>query len=110
MFKVVQDRQFNQTVEVHVPVDGGFEKQSFTCRFRSIGVEETEAHDLTTSAGTVEFLKLAVVSFGGDLVDENEEPLTYNTKLRDAMLDDYPIRQALIQTYLASMSKGRAGN
>lgn len=110
MFKVITDRQFNANVEVFMPVDGGHEMQTFICRYRIVGAEEADKHDLRTGTGTVAVLKLAIVKFGDDLVDENEKPLPYNDALRDAMLDVYPIRQALISAYLSSITKATAGN
>lgn len=110
MFKVIKDCKFTHTVEVMVPVDGGFERQTFDCQFRVAPAEEMEKHDLGTREGSVGLLKLVVVGFGDDLVDMDEKPLPYSDALRDLLIADYPTRQGLSAAYLAAISKGRSGN
>ena len=110
MFTVIKERKFTHKVEVMVPVDGGFDPQTFDCQFRVVPADQAEEHDLRTGEGTVGLLKLAIVGFGEDLVDEVGKSLPYSDALRDAMLEDYPIRKGLIGTYLAAVTKARLGN
>lgn len=110
MFKVVQNRTFTTKVSVMVPVDGGHDLQTFDCKFLVVPADEAEKHDLRTGEGTKEVLKLAVVGFGDDLIGEDEKPLPFSDKLRDALINDYPTRQGLIGAYLAAVTKARSGN
>jgi len=110
MFKVIKDRKFTHTVDVMVPVDGGYELQSFGCQFRVVPADQAEEHNVATREGTAGLLKLAIVGFSDDLVDENEKPIPFNDAMRDALINDHPIRQGLITAYLEAITKARSGN
>jgi hypothetical protein len=109
MFKIINRPEFTHEVTVTMPVDGGFEDFSFRARFRLLPTSDVEGMKVDSVDGMKAFLKKVIVDLL-DLVDEQDKPLTFNAKLLDQVLDLQPSRIALMQTYFAAVSKGRAGN
>lgn len=109
MLKIEKSPEFTHNVTVMMPVDGGFEEQTFKCRYRLLPADEVEAFNLNAPEDIVAFLKKAIVSFF-DVVGENEKELPYNDKLRDQVLGNIPARMALRDTYVTAVTKAKMGN
>jgi hypothetical protein len=106
MFKIASDPKFTHTVTACVPVDGGHENMTFKATFRVVPLEQLGGTDNETQA---ESLKKVVVHLD-DLVDENEQPQPYSDALRDKLIELPFMRYALMQTYIAAVTKTKAGN
>ena len=108
MFKVATDPTFTHQVVVMIPIDGGFDKQSFKATFRVLGKEE-DRPDLSTADGSTAFLR-DVVTDMSELEGEDGQPLPYSDALRDRLLKVPYVQAALVRTYVAAVSKAPAGN
>ncbi len=109
MFKLTKKPEFIHEVRVKVPVDGGFEEQTFKTRFWAMTFEQTDKFALGESDGMLSFLKLCIQEIY-DIVDDDGKALDYNDKLRDQMLGLPYVRSALLETYLDATLRGRAKN
>lgn len=109
MFIVDPNPTFTHVVKVKVPVDGGFEEQSFKATFNLIPAEEAAEYDLTNGAGSADFVRRAVAGMS-DLVDKDNQPVTYNDKVRDLLLSQAYVRKALARTYFEAVSGAQSGN
>lgn len=109
MFIVDPNPTFTHTVKVKVPVDGGFEDQSFKATYQLIPADEVADYDLSTGAGTAAFALRAVVSMS-DLVDKDRQPVAYNDRVRDQLLQQSYVRKAVAHTYLAAINEAQSGN
>jgi hypothetical protein len=63
--------------------------------------------DREGSAGQIETLRKVVVSMG-DLVDENDQPISYSDEIRDQLIQFF-VRLALLKAYIEAMSKMKTG-
>lgn len=107
MFKVVSEPTFTIPVTVCVPVDGGHKDQDLKVKFRVVDVDELgEASGLE---GQQKLLKRVVCGFE-DVVDDNEQQLSYSDELRDQLIAVPYVRAAMLQTYLQAIGKTRVGN
>lgn len=109
MFRIADRPEFTHTVTVSMPVDGGFEEQSFKARFALLPSSEVDDLKVDTAAGMKDFLRRVIVSFD-DIVNDAGDPIPYSDKLRDTVLDQQPARLALFRTYFAAVSKAKSGN
>ena len=113
MFEIKKSRTFTREVSFQLPVDGGFEKQTITARFKLQDAEFTESFDHSgggaAGKGVREFLAETITSIEG-VVDENKEPLPYNDELRDLVLANYAACGALHIEYMTAITKVKAGN
>lgn len=108
MFKVATDPTFTHEVEVMVPIDGGWDRQSFKATFRVLA-EDAERPDLSTVDGSTSFLRRTVTNMDG-LEGEDGKPQHYSDALRDRLLRVPYVQAALVRTYVAAVSKAPAGN
>jgi hypothetical protein len=107
MFKVISEPTFTIPVTVCVPVDGGHKDQDLKVKFRVVDVDELgEAGGLE---GQQKLLKRVVCGFE-EVVDDNDQPLSYSDELRDQLIAVPYVRAAMLQTYLAAIAKTRVGN
>ena len=109
MFKIAKDPQFTHEVEIDVPADGGWDRQSIKCTFRVLPAEELAQFDTRSNEGQKDFLRAVIVRLD-DLVDEKDKPLSYNNKLRDYLLELFYVRVPLLKAYTDAMIMGRVGN
>lgn len=109
MFVVDPNPTFTHPVKVKVPVDGGFEDQTFKATFNLIPAEEVSDYDLSKGADSKDFVTRAVVSMD-DLVDKDRQPVPYSDKIRDLLLSQSYVRKALARTYFEAVSGGQSGN
>lgn len=109
MFVVDTNPTFTHTVKVKVPVDGGFDEQSFKATFNVIPTEEVADYDLGDGEGSTAFLRRAIVGMD-ELVDKDKKPVPYNDKLRDALLGQLYVRKALARTYFDAVAGAQSGN
>ena len=109
MFKIEKNPTFAHEVKVQVPVDGGFETQSFKARFKLLTADALAEYDTSTTAGMNTFLKDVVVDLE-DIVDDNNEPVPFSDRLRDQVIGSLPALNALFNTYISACSQARLGN
>lgn len=109
MFKLLQNPEFSHTVKLSIPVDGGHDSQTFTARFRALSISEVAAHDTMTTAGTDAYLRDIVVGWEG-VIDDQGEPIPFNSANLDRLIDLPFARQALLETYNSAMMGARRGN
>lgn len=109
MFKIVENRTFTHPVPIKYPVDGGYQTEKVNVTYNVLEDEEMEKHPLNTSDGIKGFCVAAIVTIEG-FGDEQGNPREWNDALRDAVLKDYWIRQALLDGYLNAVQKGKLGN
>lgn len=109
MFKVAEEPTFRHKVTARVPVDGGFEEQSFEATFRTIPLEEAEAFDLMSAEGATPFFKRAIVELH-DIGGADGNPVEYSDKVRDAVLALPWARKALAKAYFGAMAGAKEGN
>lgn len=107
MFKVTSEPVFTHEVKVMVPVDGGFEAQTFKARFRVMDVEQLS--DVQDEGGQKAVLQKVVAGME-DLVDEAGEPMPYSDDLRDRLIGVPFVRIALFTAYLRGVTKAPEGN
>lgn len=103
MFKIAEKPTFTHRVEANMPVDGGFETQTWKTTFELIPLEDADSYS-NSVADTTEFLKRIVVSMD-ELADAEGRPIEYNDDVRDAVLRLPWARLALLRAY----GKGAAG-
>lgn len=109
MFKLLQNPEFDHTVKVQLPVNGGHEAQTFTGRFRALSISDTEQHNTLTTEGTNQYLRAIFVGWEG-VSDDQGEPVQFNDANRDRMIDLPFVRMALLETYNAAMMGAKRGN
>ena len=107
MFKITNEPRFTHPVRVVVPIDGGHEEQTFRVMFKVVPVEELG--DTASLEGQQQLLKAIVCDFA-ELVGDDGEPLPFSDALRDRLIAVPYVRAAMIQTYLAAITKTRVGN
>lgn len=107
MFKFVAEQTFTHTVKVMVPVDGGFDEQSFKATFRVEDVEKLAG--IQEEGGQAEVLRRVIVDLD-EVAGPDGAPLPYSDKLRDQLIGVPYVRIALFLTYVEAVSKARAGN
>lgn len=110
MFVVTNEPKFTHDVKVMVPVDGGFKEQSFKATFRVLPMAEL-ADDPMLDPGANQAATLRkVIAHLSDLVDDNQQAIEYSDSLRDQLIGVSYVRIALMQTYLAAVTKSKVGN
>ena len=109
MFRLIAEPRFTHPVAVMVPVDGGHAEQTFRATFRVVPAAEADGFEVNTASGLSDFLKLALVDLL-DVFSAEDRPLPWNDALRDQMLELPYVRIALFKTYMAALTKARAGN
>lgn len=111
MFKVSADPRFTHEVKVMVPVDGGHTQQTFRATFRALPIDELTGDDDPgdPNGSNAALLKRVIVDLN-DLLGDDDKPLTYSDELRDRLIGVPYVRVALMSTYIAAITKARAGN
>lgn len=108
MFKISEKPTFNHRVEANMPVDGGFEKQTWRATFEVIPVEEATGFSDSVE-DTTRFLKRVVVSMD-ELADAEGKPITYNDEVRDQVFRLPWARLALLRAYGKGAAGAKEGN
>ena len=109
MFKLAKEPTFRHQVEAKVPVDGGFEDQSFEVTFRAIDAEEAEGYDMGDAMSQTAFFKRIIVELH-DIGDAEGKKLEYSDTVRDQVLRLPWAKKAIAKTYFASLRGERLGN
>lgn len=109
MFKLAKEPTFRHQVEAKVPVDGGFEDQSFEVTFRAIDAEEAEGYDMGDAMSQTAFFKRIIVELH-DIGDAEGKPVPYSDAVRDQVLRLPWAKKAIAKTYFASLRGERLGN
>ena len=96
-------------VKVSVPKDGGVidDRHGFTAHFKVLDAPSLQKFDRRPPDA---LLKEVVVGWEEDLRDEQEDPLPYAAELRDALIDNLHIRNALHSAYWDMMAGREAKN
>jgi len=100
---------FTHTVKVRVPVNGGFEDQDFKATFAVMPTDEVKQYDLSIGDQSTDFLRKIVVGMT-DLIGKDEQPVSYNDQVRDALIGQLYVRKALVRTYFEAVSGAASGN
>ncbi|MEA3265220.1 MAG: hypothetical protein U9R07_17245 [Pseudomonadota bacterium] len=112
MFKLSTDPRFTHTVKVQVPVDRGHEEQSFKATFKVLPIDQLDAgegDEANEADRQVRLLKDVIVDLG-DMVDDAGEAIPYSEAIRDQLIGIPYVRIALVRTYIAAITKVKAGN
>jgi hypothetical protein len=112
MFKIIEDPQFIEDVQVLTPDGDGWETQTLRTRFRVLPLAEVEALDQGDGEGirgVAAILERAVVEFL-NLADEKGNPLDGTGQVRAQLLNWPHIRAALLRGYSAAVVRERLGN
>ncbi|MDE2595952.1 MAG: hypothetical protein KGL44_03645 [Sphingomonadales bacterium] len=107
MFKVNLTPTFTHPVTVCVPVDGGFREDKCKATFRVLPAEDLGMGDAQISQ--VESVRRILVNME-ELEGDDGQPMAWSDELRDQLIAVPYVRAALIQTYLAAVTKTRVGN
>lgn len=109
MFKVVKNRTFTIPVKVMTPVDGGHLVEELKVTYNYLPTDQTAQFDMKTAAGTDAFLAVAVRRLD-DLTDEADNPLPYSDELRDQILKQPHVRNAVVAEYAKAVTTAAEGN
>ncbi len=109
MFRIVDNPEFTHSVEVQVPVDGGWKAETLKARFRILPEAETDTGDLGAAEASKEYLRRVLVRLE-DLVDEAGKALDYNDELRERVLALPHVRLALVRAYVRAQTRVVEGN
>lgn len=107
MFKVSATPTFTHAVTVCVPVDGGFREDKCKATFRVLPLEQLGQGD--DGISQTESVRRILVSME-ELEGADGKPLPWSDELRDQLIDVPYVRAALLQTYLAAVTKTKVGN
>lgn len=109
MFKIEKEPKFWAPVTVFTPIDDGHREDTLRVRFKVQPAETVESFNLTNGEEIREFLKVTVVGLD-DILDEDDNAMPFSEELLETMLSNYAARMAMLNTYVASVTKARAGN
>lgn len=109
MFKVVSQNTFTREVTVRSPSDGGHVDETVKVTYNYLDVDQINAFDRNTPAGTADFLRAAVRKLD-DLVGPDGRPLVFNNQVRDQVINHVAARQALLIGFFEAIGEARLGN
>ena len=99
MFVFVKDYRFRWPVKVEVPVDGAYETQEFTGRFRVLEEAELQA---VVQQGDEALANAVMVGFEDVSIDG--APVPYSAELLERMLQQRHVRRAVGVAYFEAMN------
>lgn len=113
MFKVVTTPTYSATVSVEVRGEnGGIARQSFDAVFKRCTQTELEdLHQAVTSGklSDQDLVREILVGWKG-VVDEDGSEMPFTPASRDRVLDIYPVRPSVIDTFFKTIGGARAKN
>lgn len=109
MFVVDPQPQFTHTVTARVPVDGGFEDQSFKVRYRVMDDDALAAIDMKEAKSAIAFLREVVVGLD-DIEGKEKQSLPYSDALRDQLIALPYVRTPMVRGYFDAVYQARLGN
>jgi hypothetical protein len=109
MFKLAESPQFTHVITVQHPVDGGFDTSTLRVTYRVLGESRFADVNLDERVSSTEFLREVLVGFD-DVQDANGQPLPFNDRTRDALIDVPFMRVALAKGYFEAVYKAQLGN
>lgn len=109
MFKIDAKPTFRRTVEVAVPDGDSSRRETLQATFRALPTSELDRFDLNTSAGTIDFLRAAIVRLD-DVATGDGKSVEYSDQVREAVLDLAYARLALASAYFEGMTQALSGN
>jgi hypothetical protein len=108
MFKVVtknEVRTFKKKVEFQMPnMAGKYEKTSFMGIFNMLSSDEIESLEPGIRAST---LARRVLLGAEDLIDNDDKPLTFNDDVKEEMLANPIVAQAICATFWLTVNGGQ---
>lgn len=113
--RISSTRYFTATVAVAMPTTAGSpadEDMTFTARFRALTTDEFQAHDLGSGEGQNAYLRDVLCGWEGliDDTDGEDKPLAFTPEHRDALIRDFFVRRALMETYAQALAGAKRGN
>jgi hypothetical protein len=109
MFKIDATPTFRRTVTVVVPDGDSSREETLIATFRVLPTTQVEKFNLLTTAGTLDFLRAAIVRLD-DVAGADGKPVEYSEHVRDAVIDLTYARVALASTYFTEIAQARTGN
>jgi hypothetical protein len=109
MFVLADNPTFTHTVELVVPIDGGYENQTLKATFRVLDTEHAESFDLSDTVQSTAFLT-EVIERLDDIAGADDAPLPYSDKLRDRIIQLPFARGPLAKAYFVGVNKATVGN
>lgn len=114
MFKLAQNPTYTAPINVDLPIDGGkVKKLVFTAVFKRQSTSEVASIYERLEAGELNDAKLideVMVGWGDDVQDENGDPLEYNDKNKEKLIDIYPVRPSIVRGFFVSINGAKAKN
>lgn len=109
MFSISNSPTFTHTVKINVPVNGGYEQQSFQATFNVLPTEEAARFDLSNGEETTAFLK-RIIAHLDDLAGPDGKPVPYNSDLRDRLIQLPYVRIPVAAAYFDGVTGSYTGN
>lgn len=101
-FKLQKHPTFTTVAKILQPTDSGQAEHTVTVRFKQLS---KVADDISA----VDFLRAAILHVA-DVVDEDDQPVAFDTTLLDQMLETPFVARGLMAAYWDAMSGARAKN
>lgn len=101
-FKLQKHPTFTTVATIVQPTDAGPVEHTVTVRFKQMPKD-------TDEMSVDEFLRQAILHIS-DVVDDNNEPVAFNTTLLDQMLEAPFIKRGLMTAYWDAMAGARSKN
>jgi len=114
MFTIAQNPTYTVPVKVSIPSDKGkTTSHTFTAKFRRLTMQEIEEMNAQLKAQTLtdtQLLQDVMVGWGDDVQDGDGNPLPFNERNFEALLDVFPTRGTLVQAFMESLNTAAAKN
>lgn len=106
MFIMEDEPTFESTVEGKQPGGADF---TFKATFAALGSDAQAEYDLSTDAGTKDFVRHVTRGFS-DILSGDDTPVPYNDQTRDWLVDKPWTRAALVKAYFKDVYGALLGN
>lgn len=114
MFIIAQDPTYTVPVKVFIPSNKGkTTPHTFTAKFRRLTMQEIEDMNVQLKEKTLtdtQLLQDVMVGWGDDVMDADGNPLPFNERNFDALLNVFPTRGTLVQAFMESLNTAAAKN
>jgi hypothetical protein len=114
MFVIAQAATYTVPVKVFIPSNKGkATAHTFTAEFRRLPMSEIEEMNAKLKEKTLtdtQLLQDVMVGWGDDVQDADGNPLPFNERNFEALLDVFPTRGTLVQAFMESLNTAAAKN
>lgn len=107
MFRIAELPRFTVPVPLTIEVDGEAEDQSFSATFQMLEIDASR--DLDDEQPQREFLRRAIVGLR-EIVDDDGAEVPFTPELREAVINRFDSRRALLAAYFARVQEIARGN